>query len=97
MNKTTQISRRDFHKIIHQRPVRFERIARTWRLDSATSIIIRPKRQSNLTWATSPIIPVGSRTVRSDIPAVIYNRDGKIMAQSLVCTHLGCTVAENGS
>lgn len=41
--------------------------------------------------------PVGSRTVRSDIPAVIINRDGEIAAQSLVCTHLGCTVAESAS
>jgi cytochrome b6-f complex iron-sulfur subunit len=41
--------------------------------------------------------PVGSRTVRSDIPAVIYNKDGEIIARSLVCTHLGCTLAENGA
>jgi cytochrome b6-f complex iron-sulfur subunit len=41
--------------------------------------------------------PVGSRTVRSEIPAVIFNKDGKIMAQSLVCTHLGCTLAESAS
>jgi Rieske Fe-S protein len=39
--------------------------------------------------------PVGSRIIRKDIPAVIFNRDGEIMAQSLVCTHLGCTVAES--
>jgi len=41
--------------------------------------------------------PAGSRTVRSDIPAVIINRDGEIIAQSLVCTHLGCTLAESAS
>ena len=41
--------------------------------------------------------PPGSRTIRKDIPAVIFNRDGQIMAASLVCTHLGCTVEENGS
>jgi cytochrome b6-f complex iron-sulfur subunit len=38
----------------------------------------------------------GSRTVRGDIPAVIYNKNGEITAHSLVCTHLGCTLAENG-
>lgn len=38
--------------------------------------------------------PAGSRLVRKDIPAVIFNDNGKITAQSLVCTHLGCTVAE---
>ena len=36
--------------------------------------------------------PVGSRTLRSDIPAVIFNREGTIMAYSLTCTHLGCAV-----
>lgn len=41
--------------------------------------------------------PVGSRTVRSDIPAIIYNRDGEIIAYSLVCTHLGCTITESPS
>jgi cytochrome b6-f complex iron-sulfur subunit len=40
--------------------------------------------------------PVGSRTVRADIPAVIYNRAGEITAYSLTCTHLGCTVEEDG-
>jgi Rieske Fe-S protein len=39
--------------------------------------------------------PVGARVIRKDIPAVIFNRDGEILAQSLVCTHLGCTVAES--
>jgi cytochrome b6-f complex iron-sulfur subunit len=39
--------------------------------------------------------PVGSRTIRNDVPAIIYNKDGEIIAYSLVCTHLGCTVAES--
>jgi len=41
--------------------------------------------------------PVSSRTVRSDIPAVIYNVNGTIVARSLVCTHLGCTIAESAT
>ncbi len=41
--------------------------------------------------------PVGSRTVRSDIPAAILNKDGQITAKSLVCPHLGCTVAESAT
>lgn len=40
--------------------------------------------------------PPGSRTVRADIPAVIFNRDGDIGAYTLTCTHLGCTVEEDG-
>jgi cytochrome b6-f complex iron-sulfur subunit len=40
--------------------------------------------------------PVGSRTIRSDIPAAIYNRDGEIVAYSLTCTHLGCMIEGDG-
>jgi cytochrome b6-f complex iron-sulfur subunit len=41
--------------------------------------------------------PSGSRTVRSDIPAMICNNNGEIAAYSLVCTHLGCTIEEQGA
>ncbi len=40
--------------------------------------------------------PIGSRTLRLDVPAVIYNNGGKYSAYSLTCTHLGCTVEEDG-
>ncbi|MFT3894706.1 MAG: ubiquinol-cytochrome c reductase iron-sulfur subunit [Anaerolineales bacterium] len=36
--------------------------------------------------------PIGSRTLRADIPALIFNKDGEIKALSLTCSHLGCTV-----
>lgn len=37
-----------------------------------------------------------SRTIRADIPAAIFNKSGKYSALSLTCTHLGCTVEEDG-
>lgn len=40
--------------------------------------------------------PEGSRTLRADIPAVIYNRGGEFNAYSLTCTHLGCTLEADG-
>lgn len=40
--------------------------------------------------------PPGSYTFRSDIPAVISNHAGKFIAYSLVCTHLGCTLEQDG-
>jgi Rieske Fe-S protein len=40
--------------------------------------------------------PPGTRTVRADIPAVLYNQDGIFRAYSLTCTHLGCTLEEDG-
>ena len=41
--------------------------------------------------------PPGSRTLRNEIPAVIYNQDGVISAYRLICTHLGCRVEESDS
>lgn len=38
---------------------------------------------------------VGSRTLRLDIPAVVYNNGGEYIAYSLTCTHLGCVVEED--
>ena len=40
--------------------------------------------------------PIGSRALRLDIPAVIYNNGDEYVAYSLTCTHLGCTVEEDG-
>jgi Rieske Fe-S protein len=37
-----------------------------------------------------------SRTIRPDIPAVIYYKAGEFSALSLSCTHLGCMVQEDG-
>lgn len=39
--------------------------------------------------------PPDSRLIRPEIPAVIYNRGGEIIAYSLICTHLGCTLEED--
>jgi len=41
-------------------------------------------------------IPSGSKIIRLDIPAVIYNHGGEYSAFSLSCTHLGCLVEEDG-
>jgi cytochrome b6-f complex iron-sulfur subunit len=39
--------------------------------------------------------PRGHQVIRLDIPAAIQHTDEGIIAISLVCTHLGCTVEEN--
>jgi cytochrome b6-f complex iron-sulfur subunit len=41
--------------------------------------------------------PPGSRIFRTDIPALILNNSGEIEALSLSCTHLGCTLEEEGN
>jgi len=40
--------------------------------------------------------PASGKLVRLDIPAIIYQTKDGFKAYSLVCTHLGCTVEEDG-
>lgn len=40
--------------------------------------------------------PEDLKTIYQDIPAVIYRRGGVFLAYSLRCTHLGCTLEEQG-
>ncbi len=39
--------------------------------------------------------PLNSRTLLSDVPAVLIHNAAGFSALSLVCTHLGCTVEQN--
>ena len=40
--------------------------------------------------------PASGKLTRLDIPAIIYKTKDGFQAYSLVCTHLGCTVEEDG-
>ena len=42
------------------------------------------------------VFPASGELVRLDIPAIIYRTEDGFQAYSLVCTHLGCTVEEDG-
>jgi cytochrome b6-f complex iron-sulfur subunit len=53
-----------------------------------------PPSEFELEDATSYL--VGSHTIIPHIPAVIYNRNGEFVANSLTCTHRGCTVEQDG-
>jgi len=53
-------------------------------------------RQTEFNLGDLSSFPLGSYTFRPDIPAVIFNHAGEFIAYSLVCTHLGCTVEQDG-
>jgi cytochrome b6-f complex iron-sulfur subunit len=95
MNKTTQISRRDFIKLSTNALFGLSGLLALGGLLRYLSYLPEPEKPTEFDLGNVINYPVGSRTVRSDIPAVIYNRDGKIVAHSLICTHLGCTISEN--
>jgi Rieske Fe-S protein len=97
MNKPTKISRRDFVKLSTNALLGFSGLLGLGGLLRYLSYIPGPEKPTEFDLGSVANYPAGSRTIRSDIPAVIYNRDDKILAYSLVCTHLGCTVAENGA
>ena len=51
-----------------------------------------PKTEFDL--GLSSNYPIGSRTVISEVPALLIHGQNGFTALSLVCTHLGCTVQE---
>jgi cytochrome b6-f complex iron-sulfur subunit len=97
MNKTTQISRRDFIKLSTNALFGLSGLLALGGLLRYLSYLPEPEKPTEFDLGDVVNYPVGSRTVRSDIPAVIYNKDGKIVVHSLICTHLGCTISENGA
>lgn len=95
MNKTTRISRRDFIKLSTNTLFGLSGLLGLAGLIRYFNYYA-PEAPVEFDLGEIANYPVGSRTVRSDIPAVIHNWDGKIVAHSLICTHLGCTITENG-
>ena len=56
-----------------------------------------PEQPTEFDLGEAANFPVGSHILRLDIPAIIYNTGGKYIAYSLICTHLGCIVEEDGA
>ncbi|MBI5353206.1 MAG: Rieske (2Fe-2S) protein [Chloroflexi bacterium] len=95
MNKTTRLSRRDFIKLSTNVLFGLSGLLGLSGLIRYFSYLPATETPTEFDLGDVASYPIGSRTVRSDIPAVIYNRQGEILAYSLVCTHLGCTIENN--
>lgn len=53
-----------------------------------------PAPQTEFDLGPASDFPLGSRTLLSDIPALLIHADSGISALSLTCTHLGCTIEQ---
>jgi cytochrome b6-f complex iron-sulfur subunit len=96
MNKTPQLSRRDFIKLSTNTLFGLAGMLGLGGLVRYFSYLPDPGPPTEFDLGDAAGYPIGSRALRLDIPAVIYNREGKIVAYSLICTHLGCTIENDG-
>jgi cytochrome b6-f complex iron-sulfur subunit len=90
----TNISRRDFLKIATDSLLAVSGILGIGGLIRFLSYRADPAPQSEFDIGPSAMYPKNSRTILSDIPAVVIHADEGIRAISLTCTHLGCTIEE---
>jgi cytochrome b6-f complex iron-sulfur subunit len=96
MNETSSLTRRNFIKLSIKFLIGVGGLLGLGGLVRFLGYQSDPGPPSEFDLGEAAKYPVGSRVVRADIPAVIYNRAGVITAYSLTCTHLGCTVEEDG-
>ena len=96
MNEAPDMSRRDFLKLSIKLLLGMGGLLGLGGLVRFLSYPSEPGPPSEYDLGDAALYPAGSRTVRADIPAVIYNASGDITALSLTCTHLGCTVEVKG-
>jgi len=92
MNKSSNISRRNFIRLVTQSLFGISGLLGLGGLARFFSYEPEPEVPSMFDIGNVSNYPAGSRTVRAEIPAVIYNRGGELIAYSLICTHLGCSV-----
>lgn len=92
MNK---LSRRDFIKLSTHTLFGLSGLLGLGGLIRYFSFLPAPESPTEYDLGDAANYPAGSRTIRRDIPAVIDNRDGVIVAYGLTCTHLGCIVEED--
>ena len=96
MNKTPNLSRRDFIKLSTNVLFGLSGLLGLGGLVRYFSYLPDPGPPTEFDLGDVASYPAGSRTLRLDIPAVIHNREGEIVAYSLICTHLGCTIEHDG-
>lgn len=92
MTHSSHLSRRDLIKLCTQGLLALSGALGLGGVLRYLSYLPEPAPPVEFDLGTVALYPPGSRTLRTDIPALITNHEGQILATSLICTHLGCTL-----
>jgi cytochrome b6-f complex iron-sulfur subunit len=92
MNKTPEVSRRDFLKIVSSAILTVAGLMGLAGLFRFMDTQTEPSPQTDFDLGLPGKYPLGSRTVLPEVPALLIHFQAGFSALSLVCTHLGCTV-----
>jgi cytochrome b6-f complex iron-sulfur subunit len=87
-----EITRRDFLKLTTTGLLAASGLIGLGGIFRFLSHATEPAPQTEFELGPASNYPVGSRTVISEVPAMLIHTESGFSGLSLVCTHLGCTV-----
>lgn len=91
----TSYSRRDFNKMMVNALLTASGLLGFGGLIRYLGYSTEPPSPTEFDLGAASDYPIGSRTVLSEVPALLIHEDSGFTALSLVCPHLGCTVQDN--
>ena len=91
------LTRRDFLKLTSQALLALSGLLGIGALLRFLNHPTEPPLQTEFDLGPASNYPPGSRTLHTEIPAVVIHNDAGFSALSLVCPHLGCTVEQDAS
>ena len=89
-------SRRDFLKLTNRALLTLSGVLGLGGLIRFLGYQAEPTSTTEFDLGVSEQYPLNSTTVLPDVPAVLYHTETGFTAMSLTCTHLGCTVEQDG-
>jgi cytochrome b6-f complex iron-sulfur subunit len=93
-NLMPDISRRDFLKITRDGFLYLSGALALGGLLRFLNFQTEPAPQTEFDLGPAENYPLNSRTLLTDVPAILLHTESGFSALSLVCTHLGCTVEQ---